>query len=92
MERLIIFVFVGIGAQLVDGALGMAFGVTATTLLVVLGVSIWAAILPWLAGAGATLGGLLSVLALAYPLAFMLTAPAGRARKPAPSLPHKVGR
>lgn len=38
MEKLIIFVFVGIGAQLVDGALGMAFGVTATTLLVFSGV------------------------------------------------------
>lgn len=38
MERLIIFVFVGVGAQLVDGALGMAFGVTATTLLVLSGV------------------------------------------------------
>ena len=38
MERLIIFVFVGIGAQLVDSTLGMAFGVTATTLLVVTGV------------------------------------------------------
>lgn len=38
MERLLIFVFVGLGAQLVDGALGMAFGVTATTLLVLTGV------------------------------------------------------
>lgn len=38
MERLLIFVFVGLGAQLVDGALGMAFGVTATTLLVLSGV------------------------------------------------------
>lgn len=34
MRSLLIFTFVGIGAQLVDGALGMAFGVTATTLLV----------------------------------------------------------
>lgn len=34
MHKLLIFVFVGIGAQLVDGLLGMAFGVTATTLLV----------------------------------------------------------
>lgn len=34
MRSLLIFTLVGIGAQLVDGALGMAFGVTATTLLV----------------------------------------------------------
>lgn len=34
MQKLLIFVFVGVGAQLVDGMLGMAFGVTATTLLV----------------------------------------------------------
>jgi len=34
MRSLLIFTLVGVGAQLVDGALGMAFGVTATTLLV----------------------------------------------------------
>ncbi|MGB1222680.1 MAG: TSUP family transporter, partial [Mycobacterium sp.] len=34
MRSLLIFTLVGAGAQLVDGALGMAFGVTATTLLV----------------------------------------------------------
>ncbi|MET4429301.1 sulfite exporter TauE/SafE family protein [Mycolicibacterium sp. 624] len=39
MRSLIIFTFVGIGAQLVDGALGMAFGVTASTLLVLSGVA-----------------------------------------------------
>lgn len=38
MRSLLIFAFVGVGAQLVDGALGMAFGVTATTLLVLSGV------------------------------------------------------
>ncbi|MEU2004399.1 sulfite exporter TauE/SafE family protein [Rhodococcus sp. NPDC019627] len=38
MFKLLIFTLVGVGAQLVDGALGMAFGVTATTLLVVSGV------------------------------------------------------
>src|SRR5690349_15056258 len=38
MRSLLIFTFVGIGAQLVDGALGMAFGVTATTMLVLSGV------------------------------------------------------
>jgi uncharacterized membrane protein YfcA len=39
MRSLIIFTLVGIGAQLVDGALGMAFGVTASTLLVLTGVA-----------------------------------------------------
>src|SRR5690242_17047030 len=34
MRSLLIFALVGLGAQIVDGALGMAFGVTATTLLV----------------------------------------------------------
>ena len=38
MYKLVIFSLVGFGAQLVDGALGMAFGVTATTLLVLSGV------------------------------------------------------
>lgn len=37
MERLIIFVLIGLGAQLVDGTLGMAFGVTATTLFLLSG-------------------------------------------------------
>lgn len=39
MRSLIIFTLVGAGAQLVDGALGMAFGVTASTLLVLSGVA-----------------------------------------------------
>jgi len=38
MRSLLIFTLVGVGAQLVDGALGMAFGITATTLLVLSGV------------------------------------------------------
>ncbi|NLV78916.1 MAG: sulfite exporter TauE/SafE family protein [Rhodococcus sp.] len=38
MLNLLVFTLVGVGAQLVDGALGMAFGVTATTLLVFSGV------------------------------------------------------
>ncbi|ASW54387.1 sulfite exporter TauE/SafE family protein [Plantactinospora sp. KBS50] len=33
MRRLIFFALVGLGAQLVDGSLGMAYGVTSTTLL-----------------------------------------------------------
>ncbi|CAJ1582502.1 sulfite exporter TauE/SafE family protein [[Mycobacterium] wendilense] len=39
MRSLILFALVGVGAQLVDGALGMAFGVTASTLLVLSGVA-----------------------------------------------------
>ena len=45
MRSLLIFTLVGVGAQLVDGALGMAFGVTATTLLVLSGVADAAALL-----------------------------------------------
>lgn len=39
MRTLIIFAVVGFGAQLVDGALGMAYGVTSTSLLLVAGIS-----------------------------------------------------
>ncbi|GGL24243.1 sulfite exporter TauE/SafE family protein [Nocardia jinanensis] len=39
MIKLLIFTLVGLGAQIVDGTLGMAFGVTATTLLVLSGTS-----------------------------------------------------
>ena len=39
MERLLIFAVVGLAAQLVDGALGMAHGVTSTTLLLSSGVA-----------------------------------------------------
>lgn len=59
------------------------------TFLVVLGVSIWAAVLPWLAGAGATLAGFLSVLALAYPLIFLLTSASGRIRRTASLLAQR---
>ena len=38
MRRLMVFALAGLFGQLVDGALGMAFGVTATTLLVLSGV------------------------------------------------------
>lgn len=38
MFNLLVFTLVGAGAQLVDGALGMAFGVTATTLLIFSGI------------------------------------------------------
>lgn len=39
MHRLLLLALVGLGAQLVDGSLGMAYGVTSTTLLLVIGTS-----------------------------------------------------
>jgi uncharacterized membrane protein YfcA len=39
MRTLIVFALVGLGAQLVDGALGMAYGVTSTSLLLIAGVN-----------------------------------------------------
>ena len=39
MQALLVFALVGFGAQLVDGALGMAYGVTSTTLLLAAGVN-----------------------------------------------------
>jgi len=39
VRTLIVFALVGFGAQLVDGALGMAYGVTSTSLLLVAGVN-----------------------------------------------------
>jgi uncharacterized membrane protein YfcA len=39
MRSRLLFALVGVGAELVDGALGMAFGVTASTLLVLSGVA-----------------------------------------------------
>jgi gamma-F420-2:alpha-L-glutamate ligase len=56
------------------------------TFIIVLAVSIWAAILPWLAGAAPTIGGFVSVLALGFPMLFLLTTPAGRVGKSAASL------
>lgn len=38
-QHLIIFVIVGFAAQIIDGALGMAYGVSSTTFLLTLGVS-----------------------------------------------------
>ena len=37
MEKIVLFTLIGLGAQLVDGTLGMAFGVTATTLFILSG-------------------------------------------------------
>ena len=39
MRTLVLFALVGLGAQLVDGSLGMAYGVTSTTLLLAVGSS-----------------------------------------------------
>jgi uncharacterized protein len=39
MRTLLVFALVGFGAQLVDGALGMAYGVTSTSLLLLAGVN-----------------------------------------------------
>lgn len=39
MQVLLVFIVVGLGAQLVDGALGMGFGITSTTLLLLTGVT-----------------------------------------------------
>lgn len=50
-------------------------------LLVILAVSIWTAVLPWLAGAGPVISGALSLLSLAYPAAYLATTPARRAAR-----------
>jgi uncharacterized protein len=39
MRKLVLLALVGLGAQLVDGALGMAYGVTSTTLLLAIGTN-----------------------------------------------------
>ncbi|MGW0503334.1 sulfite exporter TauE/SafE family protein [Micromonospora sp. NPDC003241] len=39
MRKLLVIALVGLAAQLVDGALGMAYGLTSTTLLLVVGVA-----------------------------------------------------
>jgi uncharacterized protein len=39
MRKLLLLALVGLGAQLVDGSLGMAYGVTSTTLLLVVGAN-----------------------------------------------------
>src|ERR1044072_4334252 len=39
MNKLILLALVGLGAQLVDGSLGMAYGVTSTTLLLAIGTN-----------------------------------------------------
>ncbi|HEY0000692.1 MAG TPA: sulfite exporter TauE/SafE family protein, partial [Actinoplanes sp.] len=39
MQKLLLLALVGLGAQLVDGSLGMAYGVTSTTLLLAIGAN-----------------------------------------------------
>lgn len=39
MQKLLMFALVGVAAQLVDGSLGMAYGVTSTTLLLMVGTN-----------------------------------------------------
>ncbi|MCW2404632.1 gamma-F420-2:alpha-L-glutamate ligase [Sphingobium sp. B1D7B] len=48
------------------------------TLIVVLALASWAAVLPWIAGAGVMASGFLSLIALCFPLLYLLTAPSGR--------------
>jgi gamma-F420-2:alpha-L-glutamate ligase len=49
-----------------------------TAFLIVIGVAIWAALVPWLAGAGPAAAGTLSLVAMMFPLIVMLTAPVRR--------------
>ena len=39
MRKLVLLALVGLGAQLIDGSLGMAYGVTSSTLLLALGTN-----------------------------------------------------
>ena len=39
MQKLIVFAIIGFFAQLIDGALGMAYGVTSTSLLLMFGIA-----------------------------------------------------
>ncbi|MBN8808433.1 MAG: RimK family alpha-L-glutamate ligase [Sphingomonas sp.] len=47
-------------------------------LITVLAVSIWTAVLPWLAAAEPAIAGALSILALSFPVVFLLASPARR--------------
>lgn len=51
------------------------------TLLTVLGVSIWAAVLPWLAGSEPVFAGALSLIALGFPAVFLFTRRTGKAAR-----------
>ena len=47
MKTLVLLALVGLGAQLVDGSLGMAYGVTSTTLLLAIGTSLMSGLAHW---------------------------------------------
>jgi gamma-F420-2:alpha-L-glutamate ligase len=51
---------------------------TERALIVTLIVSVWAAVLPWLAGAETYISVILSIIACLFPVSFLLTAPARR--------------
>jgi uncharacterized membrane protein YfcA len=56
LKTLVLLALVGLGAQLVDGSLGMAYGVTSTTLLLAIGTNpAWASATIHLAEIGTTL-------------------------------------
>ncbi|WP_395396126.1 RimK family alpha-L-glutamate ligase [Novosphingobium sp. BL-8A] len=61
------------------------------TLLIVLVAAIWGAVLPWLAGADSLPSALLSVIALCFPVLFLLTAPSGRIGRSASHLRRRSG-
>lgn len=52
------------------------------TFLVVISVSIWTALIPWLVGTEAATSGVLSLIALTFPLVFILTMPRRRRGEP----------
>jgi gamma-F420-2:alpha-L-glutamate ligase len=54
------------------------------TLLILVGVALWAAVLPWLAGAAPLMAGAISLLALTFPLVLLMTGHR-RARRPTAS-------
>jgi uncharacterized membrane protein YfcA len=61
VKTLVLLALVGLGAQLVDGSLGMAYGVTSTTLLLAIGTNpAWASATIHLAEIGTTLASGLS--------------------------------
>lgn len=60
------------------------------TLIAILIVSFWAAVIPWLAGAELVISAALSILALLFPLLFLLTAPS-RLRRTGTQFPGTAG-
>lgn len=60
---------------------GLDNGDQERTLIQILALAILTALVPWFTGAHAAFSGALSLIALSFPLLFLLTAPAGRVRK-----------